>query len=231
MNEWQLFENAAKTVQRLYLWGPPGIGKSYAGQKELEKNNRSVWQVTLNDDLVVQELLGHFVPNGTHFEWNDGPISMALRQGGGLVINEVARASGAVKDMLLSVLDDPEVSSIGLPTGERLKPKDGFAVVATANRSPEELDEALLDRFDVILQITKPHPEIISLLNTKMRGLGAMIEDSYSDPPRAISPRRAFSFLSLLEKGFLLDDAAYLSFGERHRDVMVLMKTHGGINV
>jgi len=34
--------------------------------------------------------------------------------------NELPRASGAVKDMLLSVLDNPGSFSISLPTGENL---------------------------------------------------------------------------------------------------------------
>lgn len=230
IDRWKMFEEAIKLVGRVYIWGPPGIGKSYAGQKALKiTNNDLVWQITLNEDVIAQELLGHYVPKGKIFEWHDGPVTKAFRDGGGLIINELSRASGAVKDMFLGILDDFEVASLSLPTGERLKPKKGFKVVATSNSSPEELDEALEDRFDAKIWIPKPHPGVINKLNAEMKGLGDFIQTSYNDEKRAVSPRDAFAFLKLLESELTIEEAALLVFGDRYKDIIALLKTKGVI--
>ncbi len=224
-DEWALFDLAVKSVPRVYVWGPPCLGKSYAGQRALKIDDQDlVRQVTLNEDIVVQELLGHFVPRGNVFEWHDGPVTTSFRKGEGLVINELARAGGAVKDMFLGILDGHEVASMSLPTGERLKPNLGFRVVATANNPPTDLDEALQDRFDVVVHVTTPHPGVVLKLNSEMKGLGDFIRNSYLDPKRAISPRRALVFVEFMKKRVPLETSALMAFGERYADIIALFK-------
>lgn len=197
---WKHLAIAIQHVPRVYLWGPPGVGKSHLAQEIARQNsNKEPFQVTLNEDMVAQELLGHYVPEGDKFVWHDGPIASAIRHGEPLVINEIARASGAVQDLLLGVLDDPSVANIALPNKERLRPAPGFRVYATANTPPDELDEALRDRFDVVIEVNEPNPDLIKHLNTEMANLGDFIRDSYKDVQRAISPRKAFAFLRLFK--------------------------------
>jgi MoxR-like ATPase len=52
-----------------------------------------------------------------------------------------------------------------LPTGENFKPAKGFAVVATANTSPDWLDPALRSRFEVEIELRDPNPGVIVRLN------------------------------------------------------------------
>ncbi len=167
IDNWQLFEKAARISMRTFIWGPPGIGKSYTAQKILKSTNETVWQCSLDEDKVVQELQGHFIPKGTVFQWHNGPVTTAFKEGHGLVINELARASSAVKDMFLGILDDPEIASLSLPSGDRVTRGDNFRVIATANNPPDDLDEALRDKFDVILEIKTPHPAVIKSLIIK----------------------------------------------------------------
>lgn len=224
---WSLLEKTAKIVPRIFIWGPPGIGKSYTAHKILKTTNSTVLQCTLDEDKVVQELMGHFIPKGNIFAWHNGPVTVAFEKGHGLVVNELARASSAVKDMFLGILDDPEIAFLTLPSGNSIKRGKGFRVIATANNPPNELDEALRDRFDVVLRVDTPHPSIIKNLNKRIAGLGDVILSSYKDPTRAISPRRALSFIALINKKVIAEEAALLAFGSRYRDILAVIKIRG----
>jgi len=223
---WNHFDKAIKHSRRIFIFGPPGVGKSYAALAALGAN---VMQVTLNSDTVVQELLGHYVPRGGEFIWHDGPISKAFREGLPLVVNEIGRASGAVQDLMLAVLDDIQTAAITLPTGETIRPANGFRVIATANTGPDALDEALHDRFDAVVRVSEPHPNLIEFLDQKLQGLGTAIKKSYLDVPRAVSPRRALAFLSLWTGGLSPEDASSLAFGDRGKDILLALKVQGVI--
>jgi MoxR-like ATPase len=220
---WDLADTALASSNRLYLWGPPGVGKSYLAVK----SGQAPVQVTFSEDLTVQELIGHYMPEGGVFRWHYGPISQAMRDGALLILNEIARASGAVQDFLLGVLDNAEVASIALPTGEKLRPARGFCVVATSNTSPESLDPALRSRFEVEIHLTEPNPAIITNLNQSLRGLGEALKDSFKDPSRALDPRKLRAFMSLIRSGVLARPAALMTFGDQAPDLMAVLTARG----
>jgi MoxR-like ATPase len=212
---------------RLLLWGPPGVGKSRWALDVLARGRQHPpVRVYLNQDLTSQELLGHWVPRGSKFEWHHGPVARAWLYGAGLVVDEIGRASGAVLDLLLAVLDDQETARIVLPSGEEIRPAPGFACVATSNASPSSLDPALLDRFDAVMHVPVPHPTLIRRLEEEVEGLGKVVLDSYADEERAISPRRALVFARFVRAG-VLKAAAHLAFGPRARDMLAALKLAG----
>ena len=229
MNCWDLADAAVRAgATRLLLWGPPGIGKSRWALDVLSGGRQyPPVRVYLNQDLTAQELLGHWVPKGSVFQWHHGPVAWAWLHGTGLVVDEIGRASGPVLDLFLAVLDDPETARITLPSGEEIRPAPSFAAVATSNNPPEDLDPALQDRFDAVLYVNEPSPALVSRLNGVLKGLGDVIRDSYADPERAISPRRALAFAKFLKAGMKPKVAASLAFGERAEDVLSALKLAG----
>jgi hypothetical protein len=64
-------------------------------------------------------------------------------------------------------------------------------------------------------------------LNSALKGLGDVIRDSYADPERAISPRRALVFARFLKADMKPKVAASLAFGERAEDVLSALKLAG----
>jgi len=223
---WALVHSALEAgATRIHLSGAPGVGKSYAGLFSTPKEGQEVFQVSLSEDISVQELMGHFVPKNGLFEWHDGPCCQAARKGAVLVINELGRASDSVKDFLLGLLDDPKVARISLPTGETLAPTKGFKVVATSNSPVSELDPALQDRFEVIIHLDRPNPELIKKLNSALEGLGDAIRDSYKTPGMEIPPRRAMAFLALVKKGVEAKQAAAMTFGAGAMDFVTALKS------
>jgi hypothetical protein len=137
--EWMLLGIALQVSARVYCSGPPGIGKSFLAAND----PRPAYPVTLSDDLTVQDLVGHYLPDGNKFVWHDGPVAMAMKEGARLILNELHLGSGAVRDFLLGVLDRQDIGGIAMPNGERLVARDGFDVVATSNSPPSVLTSAL----------------------------------------------------------------------------------------
>jgi MoxR-like ATPase len=226
---WRDFDAAVRNSTRVFVWGPPGIGKTTAAHIALQGKNRRrrVWKITLDEDMSRQELVGQWIPGSPAWNFLYGPLVEAFRNGDGLVINELARASGPVKDMMLGVLDDPEIAELVLPDLTRVPYRRGFRAVATSNNPPTDLEEALVDRFDAILYIPVPHPGVIARLNNALPGLGDIVLDSYQDARRAISPRKAIAFLNFLAKRVGVQRAARLAFGERSQELLELFKVLG----
>ena len=220
---WHLARVALDSSSRVFFWGPPGVGKSYLTLNA----GRACFQVTLCDDQTVQELIGHYLPRGQEFRWHDGPVALAMRQGARLVLNEIGRASGAVQDFLLAVLDGQGVNTVALPTGEQLQASAGFTVVATSNSPPETLDPALRSRFDAEVHLPSPNPMLIATLNQEFRGLGEALADSFKDPSRALDPRKLLAVVRLIKSGVASRQAAALCFGDRAPDLMAALRARG----
>lgn len=152
---WAEIETAINASNRVLLWGPPGTGKSYAGAA----TKSDLFRLYLTLDTPGSEIRGHYLPSEKGgFVWHDGPATRAWRTGGRLVIDEIDAASGDTMTLLLGYLDDAASSRITLPNNETVTPHEGFSCVATTNQLPTVIPEALLDRFEVVIQVTAPNP-------------------------------------------------------------------------
>lgn len=152
---WTEIDLAMAASNRILLWGPPGTGKSYAGAS----TKGDLFRLYLTLDTPGSEIRGHYLPSEAGgFTWHDGPATRAWRTGGRLVIDEIDAASGDTMTLLLGYLDDMASARMTLPSNETVLPHAGFSCVATTNQLPTVIPEALLDRFEVIIQVTAPNP-------------------------------------------------------------------------
>ena len=215
---WNLLEHALSDAHTVYVWGVPGLGKTYTAQRG--GSNRLMFSQTCNQDLSVQEYMGFWAPGKEGVTWLDGPVIRAMKHGGLLVLNELHKASEAAQDFFLAVLDNNESSALTLPSGETVTAAAGFRVVATANDAPSVLTEPLRDRFEVVIKLDTPHPELVARLNQAHKGLGDLVLNSYGQPDRRISPRSGLAFARLLSCGWTDRRAAYAVFGDRAQDIL-----------
>lgn len=212
---------ANRFARTVYLWGPPGVGKSYVAMHE-GLADRPVAALTLTPETPAAELRGGWMPKGSGFEWRDGPIVTGMREGGRVVLNEVAYASSDVLAFLHPVLESPETARLTLPSGETIEPAPGFQVVATDNCPIDQLPEALRDRFRSVIKVDGPHPDALARLRPDLREAALRTYDL--EPERAISIR-GWLALQEFEADLGCEDACRVVFGrERGEQVFKALR-------
>ena len=158
VSQWELVEKAITFGDRVLLYGPPGTGKTTAAMKV--GSPASVFKTTVHPDSTVAEFEGFYRPEGERFVWQDGRAIRAWRDGARLIVDEIDKAEGDVLTFFYAVLDDPDVARLTIGSGETVRPAAGFKVVATMNGHPEDLPDALLDRFDAVILVSEVNPAV-----------------------------------------------------------------------
>ena len=209
--DWKLVERilASSRVRSVYLFGPPGLGKSYSAYY-MGRIERGVYACTLTEETPAAEMRGSWLPSGEGLVWHDGPIARAMREGARLVLNELSHASDDVLAFLYPIIESPETARITLPTNETLSPAPGFHTVVTDNLPPDDLPPALQDRFETILEIREPHPEALARLSPDLRE--AARRSFALEKDRHVS-LRGWLMLERLRPEFGLEDACLVVFG------------------
>lgn len=214
---WRTAEMVMPHCRRILLAGPPGTGKTRAACSV----SKDVINITLTEETPAAELRGHYIPKGNEFVWMDGPGTVAWRTGRAICLNEINRASADTMSYLLAFLDDPELAYMTLPSGETIRPLDGFRVIATMNGEANDLPPALEDRFPVKILIDRPHPGAVARLPQHLQS--AAIEGVLLPEERRTSIRAWLAFVELSEN--VGDDlAAKAVFGDRGGDLLQAIK-------
>lgn len=204
-------------ARRTLLYGPPGTGKTHAGRHIGAPSK--VYNIYVSEETPAYDVIGHDIVVGGEMVWRDGPAILAWRNGGRLVINEIDKASGDTLDALLAILDDPESCGYVLPTGEYVEPKPGFTAVATMNGEPNDLPEALKDRFTIRVNIENPHPLAIEALSEDLRKTAEATTGAKVEKPRRLGIRQFRAYDELRSLGVDEMVAARASFHHRAADV------------
>lgn len=221
---WQDLDDCLRSgIDRVILFGPAGIGKTYGGMT-LGDTDGGAYRLVCTEDMTNLDVTGGFMPSSDKgFMWLDGAALKAWKgngnKGGRLIVDEVDKAGGDVFATLLAMLDSPESASYEHPmTGEVIRPLAGFSAVMTTNiENMGELPTALADRFPVRIRINEPHPDALLRLSPNLRGYAVRMADAGDE---RIS-LRAFMALDKLSQSLGMERACLLTFGEmRGRQVL-----------
>ena len=213
--QWKMIEKVlgSKVTRTAFLNGPPGIGKTFIAM-HYGLSGRKVYCITLTPETPASELRGFWMPHGGEFEWQDGVFVKAMREGARIVVNEIAHASHDVMAIMYPVLESEKTASLTLPTSETVRPAKGFQVICTDNEPLEYLPDAIVDRFDSILDVKEPHPDAIKSIKPEYRD--AAMRTFNLDEERRVSIR-----------GWLKIQEYAEEFGERDAFIAVLGEDRG----
>ena len=147
-----------------YVSGLSGNGKTFQIEQACAKLNREYVRVQISPETDEDDLIGGFrlIKGETVFQ--KGPVIKAMEAGAVLMIDEIDRGTNKIM-CLQGVLEGKPV--LIKKTGEVIKPKEGFNIIATANTKgkgsddgrysgAQIIDDAFLERFTITLEQTFP---------------------------------------------------------------------------
>lgn len=115
----------------LYLYGPSGTGKSTLIRWAASIFNLPLYEITAHGRLESTDLIGSYqLKDGKTF-WQDGPLTLAMRNGGIFLINEVSLLDPSTTTGLNTILDGQPL--VVPETSEVIVPHDAFYFVTTDN--------------------------------------------------------------------------------------------------
>jgi nitric oxide reductase NorQ protein len=91
-NEIALFEAAHRHKLPVLLNGPTGSGKTRLVEHMAWRLKLPLYTVACHEDLSANDLTGRYIIKGDEVAWIDGPLLIAVRQGGIAYLDEVVEA-------------------------------------------------------------------------------------------------------------------------------------------
>jgi DNA polymerase III delta prime subunit len=215
-----------QAATKILLWGPPDTGKTTSAVRLAKSSGKALFRLQCSCEQGIEDLLGSMTLKQGETQFAPGPIPRALASGGVLCLDEFDLRNPAHDSIYHSILDNAELASVTLPTGEVIDSKPGTMVIATMNGTPEDLTPALLRRFDVLIHVPSPHPD--ALCGVPENHKRALLQWSASAKvpdyagPRSVSAMRSFS--RLVSAGVDEVQAASLIFGAKQgREVLAVL--------
>lgn len=160
--ELEVFRHACEKRLPLLVKGPTGCGKSRFVEAMAHELGRPLVTVACNEETSAADLLGRWLVKGGDTQWQDGPVTRAVRDGAVLYLDEVAEAREDVIVVLHPLADHRrELHLDRLATSLAAAPE--FMLVASYNpgyrRGFKELKASTRQRF-ISLRFDYPVPEV-----------------------------------------------------------------------
>ena len=173
----------------VYITGLSGNGKTTTVEQACAENNREFFRVNITPETSEDDLLGGFRLVNGETVWVDGPVVVAMKRGGILLLDEIDL--GTIKIMCLQpVLEGKRVFI--KKTNTWVAPSEGFNIVATGNtkgRGDETgkfigtnvMNEAMLDRIGETVEQDYPSEAVeVKIVNANLKAVGVTGQETFA---------------------------------------------------
>jgi nitric oxide reductase NorQ protein len=166
-----LFTTAAKNRMPVMLKGPTGCGKTRFIQHMAFRLGRPLITVACHEDLTAADLVGRYLLKGQDTIWMDGPLTLGVKHGAIVYLDEVVEARKDTTVIIHPLSDDRRLLPIE-KKGQVLEAADDFLLVISYNPG-----------YQSVLKDLKP--------STKQRFMAIEFDYPTSDIEAAIVQREA----------------------------------------
>lgn len=153
-----LLEACIDTNSAALLIGETGTGKTTIIREVAKERGKHLVRISVNGSMGVEEILGKWLVNKGTTVWQDGVLTMSMREGHWVVMDEINAALPEILFVLHSLLDDERKIILPEKDNEIVAPHADFRFFATMN-PPEEyagtkdMNKALLSRFTAVINV------------------------------------------------------------------------------
>ncbi|MFA7670061.1 MAG: CbbQ/NirQ/NorQ/GpvN family protein [Burkholderiaceae bacterium] len=179
-DETELFEHCHHNGLAVMLKGPTGCGKTRFVEHMAWRLQRPLVTVSCHDDLSASDLIGRYLIRQDSVQWQDGPLTTAVRMGAICYLDEIVEARQDTIVVLHSLTDHRRTLTID-KTGEVLDAAPGFQMVISYNpgyqRMMKDLKPSTRQRF-VALDFDFPEPEREAGIVMREGGIGKVEADA-----------------------------------------------------
>ena len=230
-NSIQILNKAYEAGLFVLIIGPKGTGKTSLVREFAKSKNISLDSINFSLRTRESHLIGTKTLTDGTVSFDEGLLIKSMREGNLLYLDEINAAEADVLLRLDEALDDRRQIALKESTGEVVKAKDRWFVIATINplthSGTKELPPQLLSRFPVRINLEYPPENVeleivkkyvsdkhnsnlvqgIKLANTLRQA--ASVEELFYSP----SLRETIAYGKLLENGVSPKEAAMIVFG------------------
>lgn len=169
--------------ENVLLTGPTGVGKTSPVVQLAARTNNPLIRVNFNGETRLSDFIGKLQIINGETKWVDGVLPQAMRMGYWLLLDEIDFADPAVLSLLHPVLEENPHIVLKENAGEVIYAHPNFRLFATANSigamqdkassysGTNHMNEAFLDRFQVLFVKNLSAKEELKILKTKVSGL------------------------------------------------------------
>jgi len=127
-----LFTIAAQSRMPVMLKGPTGCGKTRFVQHMAYRLKRPLITVACHEDLTASDLVGRYLLKGQETIWVDGPLTLGVKHGGIVYLDEIVEARKDTTVIIHPLSDDRRLLPIE-KKGQVIEAVDEFMVVISYN--------------------------------------------------------------------------------------------------
>ncbi|GMV48642.1 CbbQ/NirQ/NorQ/GpvN family protein [Nitrospirales bacterium NOB] len=157
-----LFTIAAQHRMPVMLKGPTGCGKTRFVRHMAHRLGRPLITVACHEDLTASDLVGRYLLKGQDTVWMDGPLTLGVKHGAIVYLDEVVEARKDTTVIIHPLSDDRRLLPIE-KTGQVIEAAPDFMLVISYNPGYQsilkDLKQSTKQRF-MAIEFDYPQSEI-----------------------------------------------------------------------
>jgi MoxR-like ATPase len=204
--DWDIYDQALADGDNILIEGEAGSGKTISVQSYASARGLRYFNVSNNNGIDPSQLFGRWIPkaDGQGYMWQDGAVTLLVRHGGVLLLNEVNFLPARVSTVLFSLLDYRREIQLLENGGEVVKAHKDLIIIADMNngsryKGTQELNVAFSDRFNIKLEFPYDRTIENKVVGSKaILNLADQLRDQY-DKEELSSPISTRALVSLVK--------------------------------